>query len=81
MPDEDHGLAARTVGYHLGLAQMIRRPRRDGADQVGNGYRVSVTGQVLCDWLPGAAADQRARNQQQPSFHALMSKALGSGIF
>ena len=58
VPDEDRGLAGRAVGYHLGLAQVIRRPRRDSARQVRNGYRVSISSQVLCDWLPGPAADQ-----------------------
>ena len=71
VPDEDRGLAGRAIGDHPSLAQVIRRPRRDRASQIGNGHRVSVASQVTCDWPPGPAADQWAMNQQQPSLHAL----------
>jgi hypothetical protein len=72
MPDEDRRLASRAIGDHLSLAQVIRRSRRDGAGQVGNGHRIPVPGQVVGDRLPGPAADQRAMDQQQPSLHALI---------
>jgi hypothetical protein len=72
VPDEDHGPAGRTVGDHAGLAQVIRRARRDSSGQIGNGYRVSGCGQIGSDWLPGLAADERAVDQQQPSLHALI---------
>jgi hypothetical protein len=52
--------------------RLVRRPRHEGPGQVGNGYRVSVPGQLLRDRLPGPGADQRAMNQQRPSFHALI---------
>jgi hypothetical protein len=69
VPDEDCGLAGRAIGDHLSLAQVIRRPRRDSANQIGNSYRISVTGQDIGDWLPGPAADQRAMSQHKPGLH------------
>jgi hypothetical protein len=75
MADENRGLAGGVAGYHLGLAQAIRRPCCNGAGQVGDAHLVAAPSQVGRDQIPGCAPDQRAMNKQQPGSHALFVSA------
>lgn len=71
--DDDLAVAGLRTIYGWPISSRTSRATWPGSVSSARWWlSCCLTGQVLCDWLPGLAADQWAMNQQQPSSHALI---------